>query len=108
MIYFCCWIRNCTHEYSDKKAGSSTSEGSIAGIAISISSVENGMLQLENDFNSMTQKMIYTHSHKHRSTCDNTQGFWQEKKKIHFQKANWPLQSDNFNYTFPKKVKKLQ
>lgn len=43
--YFCCSVRNCAQVYSDRKLGSSMSEGSIGGRAISMSSVENGMLQ---------------------------------------------------------------
>lgn len=44
-IYLGWRIRNCTDGCSDKNGGSSTSEGSIAGIAMYMSSVENGMLQ---------------------------------------------------------------
>lgn len=43
--YFCGSTRNCTQGNSDRKVGGSMSEGSMAGRAMSMSSVENGMLQ---------------------------------------------------------------
>lgn len=42
-LWFC--KSNWAEGYSEKNFGSSVSEGSIAGIAIYTSSVENGMLQ---------------------------------------------------------------
>lgn len=39
--------KNCTDGFSDKTGGTSVSEGSTEGIAIYMSSVENGILQEE-------------------------------------------------------------
>lgn len=44
-VYFTFGSSSCAEGYSEKNFGGSISEGSIAGIAIYTSSVENGMLQ---------------------------------------------------------------
>lgn len=62
-------------------------EGSIAGIAISISSVENGMLQSENDLKSIANQIDIHRNMYSRIIIPS--GFWQGKHT--FKRHDVPL-----------------